>query len=82
MAWLPSTARLKAHFVCTPDEIAKAKHLFYSKTFWFNVATLAATYGNVLPPKYAGPVMTIGNILLRLITNQACTIFPNNKEQP
>ena len=38
------------------------------KTILFNAATIAAVYGNMLPEKYAVPVVGIGNILLRIIT--------------
>ena len=44
------------------------KSIFKSKTFWFNVLATAATYGNVLPPKYGIPVATVGNIGLRFLT--------------
>ena len=52
------------------------KSIFTSKTFWFNVLGIATAYGNILPPKYAVPVVTIGNIGLRLITNQPVGIIP------
>lgn len=52
------------------------KSIFKSKTFWFNVVSIAASYGQLLPPKYAVPVVTIGNIGLRLITNQPVGIIP------
>lgn len=53
-----------------------AKHLFRSKTFWFNVLTLAVTIGGILPPKYSAPVLTIGNVGLRLISNGAVNLLP------
>lgn len=55
------------------------KSVFASKTFWFNtistaVAVGSGSFGFNLPPKVAVPVVTIGNILLRLLTKQPVTI--------
>lgn len=50
------------------------KSIFASKTFWFNVATAATTYSNMMPPRVAMPVSIIGNILLRFLTKQPVTI--------
>lgn len=56
------------------------KSIFKSKTFWFNVLATAATYGSLLPPKYAVPVATVGNIGLRFITNAPVNL--TGKENP
>lgn len=52
------------------------KSIFKSKTFWFNVLGIAASYGNLLPPKYSVPTLAVANIGLRLITNQPVGIIP------
>ena len=63
------------------DEISKeidsmdTKSLFLSKTFWLNVLGLAVTVGNVLPQKWAVPVLAVANIGMRLITNQPAGLF-------
>ena len=44
-----------------------AKHLFLSKTFWFNLATLLVTVSGVLPAKYAPYVAGGGNVILRIL---------------
>lgn len=51
------------------------KSLLQSKTFWFNLVTLAVTVGGFLPPKYAAPVLAVGNGLLRLISSGQVTLF-------
>lgn len=48
---------------------------YLSKTLWFNVATLLVSLATTLPPEYAVVTATIGNILLRYLTNQPVT-FP------
>ena len=53
----------------------ETKSIFKSKTFWFNVLSLAVVAGGgqlgiPVPPKVAAPLLTIGNIGLRLLTNQ------------
>lgn len=53
-----------------------SKSVFKSKTFWFNVAALAVHAAGILPAKYAVPIAGIGNILLRLLTDQAVTVLP------
>ncbi len=55
------------------------KHLLQSKTFWFNVIAVCVTASDFVPVKYAGPAAAIGNVLLRLISSQACTVFPVTK---
>ena len=63
------------------DDISKeidtmdTKSLFLSKTFWLNVLGLAVTLGNVLPQKWAVPVLAVANIGMRLITNQPAGLF-------
>ena len=52
------------------------KNILKSKTFWLNVLGVAAAYGGVLPPKYAVPVVTLGNIGLRLVSNTPVSILP------
>ena len=51
------------------------KSLFLSKTFWLNVLGLAVTLGNVLPQKWAVPLLAVANIGMRLITNQPAGLF-------
>lgn len=51
------------------------KAFWKSKTFWFNVLTLgiAAASGQLgvqIPPHVAVPVVAIGNVILRTMTNQ------------
>ena len=54
----------------------EAKKWYHSKTVWFNVIGLlvaaAAEFSNAFPggdvAKIAGLVLTVGNIILRLIT--------------
>lgn len=61
-------------------DLAPAKHLLTSKTFWFNVIILAVTVADFVPQKYSLPTVAIGNVILRLMTSQACTVFPSKKE--
>lgn len=56
-----------------------------SKTLWFNVATLGVMAGSgalgvTIPAKIAVPLVTGGNMVLRLLTNQAigATDQPND----
>lgn len=53
------------------------KNIFLSKTLWLNIAALAATYGNLLPPKYSVPTLAIANIAVRLLTTQGVTLGPS-----
>ena len=53
-----------------------SKHLLTSKTFWMNLLGLALTLGEILPQKWAVPVLAIANIGMRLITNQPVNLFP------
>lgn len=57
-------------------EIMDSKALLKSKTFWFNILTLAATFADVLPAKWAIPVSAVVNMGLRLVTNQPVHLFP------
>lgn len=55
------------------------KSIFASKVFWFNVtsgavALASGQMGVNIPAKYAVPVLTIGNILLRFLSNQPVTL--------
>lgn len=52
----------------------KVKSIFVSKTFWFNLITLAASADGYLPAKYAVPVVSIANILLRLYTSSPVSV--------
>lgn len=49
-----------------------SKSLFASKTFWFNLVTAAVELSGVLPipAGTAAAVMGIGNVILRLLTDQ------------
>jgi hypothetical protein len=55
---------------------AAAKSLITSKTFWFNAIVLLITVTDVVPTKYSAQAAVIGNVILRLMTSQACTLFP------
>ncbi len=61
---------------------ATAKSLLNSKTFWFNVIAVAVTASDFVPAKYSVPAASIGNVILRLISSQACTVFPTTKPKP
>ncbi len=58
---------------------AAAKSLLTSKTFWFNVICVVVTAADFVPAKYSAPIAAIGNVILRLISSQACTVFPTKK---
>lgn len=49
-----------------------SKSLFASKTFWFNVVTAAVSLTGVLPipAETATIIVGVGNVLIRLLTNQ------------
>lgn len=56
-----------------------SKSIFKSRTFWFNLASLAVVVGSgqlgvPIPPKIAVPVVTIANLGLRLLTNQPVSL--------
>ncbi|MEK9722473.1 MAG: hypothetical protein VW405_03165 [Rhodospirillaceae bacterium] len=53
-----------------------SKSLFVSKTFWFNIVTAAVELTGVLPvPQGAATaVVAVGNVVLRLLTNQPAHI--------
>lgn len=51
-----------------------SKSLFKSKTFWFNVATVAVHLAGLLPASIAVPVAAVGNIILRFVTSTPVSI--------
>lgn len=58
-----------------------AKSILESKTFWINILTVAVailngTYGEIVPPEIALPVLAVINILLRIVTRQPVKILP------
>lgn len=53
-----------------------SKSLFKSKTFYFNLLTFGLGYAGYLPAEYAGAVAAIGNIVLRLLTDQPVHVVP------
>lgn len=58
------------------------KHLFRSKTFWFNLAMFAVVMGNVLPGKYAPIILAAGNLILRLmLTKTGLTVGKGDDAQ-
>lgn len=58
-----------------------AKSLLTSKTFWFNVIVLVVTVADFVPQKYGIPAAAIGNVILRLMTNQPCSVFPTTTKK-
>lgn len=60
-------------------DMKDSKHLLLSKTFWLNVIGLALTVGEILPQKWATPVMVVANVVNRLITDQPTHLFPQDK---
>jgi hypothetical protein len=56
------------------------KNLLKSKTFWLNALSLAAIYGELLPPKYAATTVAVANIGMRLITDTPVGIVPQKSE--
>lgn len=50
------------------------KSLLKSKTFWFNVLSLAATYSGYLPPQYAAVAVPLANLLLRYVTTSPVSV--------
>lgn len=57
------------------------KHLLTSRTFWFNVIVITLSMSDFVPPKYGLPAAAIGNVILRLMTSQPCTVFPTPKNK-
>lgn len=55
-----------------------SKSLFASKTFWFNIVTAAVELSGVLPipPGVAAAVVGIGNVVIRLLTDQPVHVLP------
>ena len=60
------------------EEAHVSKHLFASKTFWFNVLTAAAELSQVLPlpPGYLTIAATVINIGLRFVTDKPVHVLP------
>lgn len=53
------------------------KHLFTSKTFWFNALTAVVTLAGVLPiNKYTITATSAANIGLRLLTRLPANLLP------
>lgn len=52
------------------------KNVLLSKTVWINALTLGLSVAGYLPEKYAIPTITVGNIVLRLVTHQGVNIIP------
>jgi len=50
------------------------KPILQSRTFWINVLGIALTVGQVLPPKYAGPVLAVANIGMRFLTTSSVSL--------
>lgn len=62
----------------------KGKSIFRSRTFWANVGFIAANAAGLpIPPSVTVPVVTIGNIILRLMTKDAVSVTasPRRKVQ-
>ena len=55
--------------------MASAKSLFISKTFWFNILSLAITIGELLPDRIALGVVAVGNLGLRIISGQPVKLW-------
>jgi hypothetical protein len=55
--------------------VASAKSLFISKTFWFNMLSLAVTIGGLLPDNLAVPMVAVANIGLRIISGQPVRLW-------
>lgn len=53
-----------------------SRHLFLSKTFWVNILGIAAAVVDILPPKYAAPVLAIVNIGMRVISSGEIKLLP------
>lgn len=56
-------------------KFCESKSLFLSKAFWFNIISLAvmAASNGLIPEKYAVPVLTVGNVLIRLFSTSGPT---------
>jgi hypothetical protein len=54
---------------------APSKPIYQSKTFWFNVLSVIVTVAGVVPvtPVTMG-IAAVGNVILRIVTNQPVTI--------
>jgi len=59
----------------------KAKSIFQSKTFWFNLASSVAVISGALPPsKTVLAVAAAANIGLRLITTQPAVLLADDSK--
>jgi hypothetical protein len=58
------------------NAMGEVKNLILSKTFWFNILSIAATVAGVLPEAWAVPVISVANIGLRIISGQPVTLWP------
>lgn len=57
-----------------------SKNILLSKTFWLNIAGLAATMGEYVPPKYSVPLICAANVINRvLFTKSAVNLIPPMK---
>ena len=57
------------------QEVPQIKSLFASKVFWTNICMLGLTVGQILPPKFGVPAVTIINILLRMVTDTGVSVI-------
>jgi hypothetical protein len=76
----PTYEVYRRQWLLHPDQFVKddpmdPKSIFASKTFWFNVVSLGATFTGYLPPKYAVVVVPVINVLLRMLTEQPVKVF-------
>lgn len=55
-----------------------SKSIFKSKTFWLNILGTAITVASsgVIPAKAAVPTLAVGNVILRLISQDPTHIIP------
>ena len=56
------------------------KSIFASKTFWFNVITLAISLGQgqlgiQLPADVSAAIIAVGNVLLRIVSSQPVRVL-------
>lgn len=57
------------------DLISPTKNFLKSKTLWFNLLTIGATFAVDLPPKWSTTVIALINIGLRIVSTQGLTFF-------
>lgn len=62
----------------TPGTTTTVNTPFYqSKTFWFNLVSAVVTFSGYVPAQYQKfvvPVITVGNLILRYLTNSTITL--------